>query len=150
MIVFKNNQVKSCILIFGVFATVVLVLNFTMETPLFAFITLSLGTTSILFSTHSKQKVKKISFKDDFIVIQKYARPFHLQQMKYYLVDVAFSEDINIVGEFSWSKRVCGKDKLGNILFIISTEFALWEEDQLKDILQTASIFLERLDKPND
>ena len=135
MEVFKNSQLKSYILIFGIFILAVLIVNFTVKDSLLSMVIISIGTTSILFSTHSKQRTREIIFEDNIIIVKKYISPFKLVQEKYFLSEVSLEEDKKVVGEFSWAKCIQGKNKLGKILFVISTEFALWEEDMLTKII---------------
>lgn len=136
MIVFKNNPIKTYILIFGVFLIGVLISNFTMDEPIIAIFVLSLGVTSVLFNAHSKHKVREIIFNEDQVIVKKYTRPFRISQETYFFNDLAFTKEKTLVGEYAWAIRIYGKDKSGTVLFVISTESALWERDQIEEILK--------------
>jgi len=136
MMVFKNNPIRTYILIFGVFLTGVLISNFTMNEPIIAIFVLSLGVASVLFNAHSKHKVREIIFNENRVIVKKYIRPFRISQEEYLFNDIVFTKEKALVGEYAWAIRIYGKDKVGTVLFVISTESALWEIDQLEEILR--------------
>lgn len=131
----RNKQFKSTLVVLSLFVVIVLTINFFAAAPVPYFFVISIGTTHALFRLFSGDKAKVLIIEQETITVEKYARPFKLEEKSYDLKDVKFRRSKEFVSEATTASKIYAEDLNGQRLFVISTELMLWEKSDLEKII---------------
>ncbi|MEL6657334.1 MAG: hypothetical protein AAFP77_15760 [Bacteroidota bacterium] len=136
---FKSNHIKSARIMIIVFVAVSITLHLQLSEPIVFYPINSLALTLGLFFIFSKSNVREVSIFEDSIKVKKYERPFQLVVKTYSLSEIICRYKEGSAGEITKINTIYGEDKNGEILFVFTSRFWLWDKDQLDKIFMLLS-----------